>query len=241
MWKTKLGICIYESPSGYKVYQNLLYRWLTLGSPALQTVINRLKPQKPVLRYLRALTLMARHYPERACVLGLGGAGVALMLSDKITSPPLVAIEKSEEVIDIAKRFFFTERLNNFTIIHEDAVEYVQKNQNQFPHLMVDLYNANYFPPECNNELFFNSCQQMLTQDGFAVFNLANHKEQWQILQSIKKFFRQTLIIPVKKTANMVIIAAPFEDKEKFLNIIQSTGEIKRILWVQSWGNVADY
>ena len=28
------------------------------------------------------------------------------------------------------------------------------------------------FPPECNNELFFNSCQQMLTQDGFAVFNL---------------------------------------------------------------------
>ncbi|MFT4059124.1 MAG: hypothetical protein QM652_06205 [Legionella sp.] len=241
MWKTKLGTCIYESPSGYKVYQNLFYRWLTLGSPALQTVINRLMPQKPVLRYLPVLTLMVRHYPDRACLLGLGGAGIPLMLANKKTAPPLIAIDKSEEVIDIAKRFFYIERLHNVTIKHEDAMDYVQNYQETFSHVMVDLYNANYFPPECNNELFFSSCQKILAPEGFAAFNLANYKEQWAIYQLIKKYFKQTLVIPIKKTANMVIIAAQNQSKELFFNKIEHTGEIKRIVWVESWGHVGDY
>ena len=113
MWQTKMGKCIYTSPSGYKVYQNLFYRWLTLGSDALQTVINRRTPQKPVLYYLPALTLMTRKYPGLTCLLGLGGAGLALMLN----KTSLVAVDNSEEVIEIAKKFFMIEHLKNLTII----------------------------------------------------------------------------------------------------------------------------
>jgi spermidine synthase len=241
MWKTKLGVCIYESPSGYKVYQNLCYRWLTLGSNALQTVINRRKPQKPVLYYLPVLTLMARQYPDNACLLGLGGAGVALMLSNNNSSPPLVAVDNSEEVIDIAKRFFMIDKLKNFTIVHENAMDYVKNSEVIYPHLLVDLYNANYFPPECNNDLFFSSCHRILADNGFIAINLANHKEQWPILQLIKKHFKHTLVVPIKKSANMVIIAAKFEGKELFFSKIEQSGELKRIVWVDSWGYVGDY
>lgn len=241
MWKTKFGKCIYESPSGYKVYQNLLYRWLTLGSPALQTVIHRYRPHKPILRYIPALTLMARHYPDKACLLGLGGAGVPLMLCHQENPSSLVAVDISEEVIDIAKRFFITDPLKNFTIIHENAANYVKNTQETYPHLMVDLYNANHFPPECNDENFFSSCKKIVQEDGFFVINLANHKEQWSIFQLVKQQFQHTLVIPIRKTANMVIIASNCQSKESFLNKIQRTKEIKRVVLVENWGYVGEF
>ncbi|WP_454780821.1 spermidine synthase [Legionella sp. WA2022007384] len=237
MWKTKLGRCIYTSPSGYKVYQNGCYRWLTLGSNALQTVINRHKPHKPVLYYLPALTIMARNDPGVTCLLGLGGAGVALMLKDA----PIIAVDNSEEVIEIAKRFFMIDRLKNLTVIHENAVDYVQKCEINFTHLIVDLYNANHFPPECANTQFFASCKRIITENGILAVNLANIKEQYPIFQLIKNQFNHTLVVPIRKSANMVILAAKNESKELFMEKIKETGAFKRIIWVDSWGYVGDY
>lgn len=241
MWKTKFGKCIYESPSGYKVYQNFFYRWLTLGSSALQTVINRYYPQRPILHYLPALTLMVRQYPGKSCLLGLGGAGIPLMLSTQQEPSPLIVIDNSDEIIDIAKRFFITRNLKNLTIIHEDAEHYVANTKTIYPHLMIDLYNANYFPPECHNDDFFSSCQKIVSKEGFLTINLANIKEQKPIFQLLKKHFKHTLIIPIKKSANIVIIASNKESKELFFEQISKSGELKRIIWVESWGYVANY
>lgn len=129
---------------------------------------------------------MARQYPGPSCLLGLGGAGIPLMLSTEQPPPPLVVIDKSDEIIDIAKRFFISEELKNLTIIHEDAKNYVTQTQATYAHLMIDLYNANYFPPECNNELFFSSCQRIIAQDGFLALNLANIREQWPLFLLVK-------------------------------------------------------
>lgn len=240
MLKTKFGKCIYESPSGYKVYQNFFYRWLTLDSTALQTVINRRHPQKPELHYLPGLTLMARQYPGPSCLLGLGGAGIPLMLSIEQPPPPLVVIDKSDEIIDIAKRFFISEELQNLTIIHADAMDYVAQTDVAYKHLMIDLYNANIFPPECNNELFFSSCQRIIAQDGFLALNLANIKEQRPLYQLVKKFFKHTLVVPIKKSANMVIIASNDGSKKHFLHQAGKSGELKQIMWVESWDYVGD-
>ena len=241
MWKTKLGRCIYESPSGFKVYQNLFYRWLTLGSNALQTVMSRWRPSKPVLYYLPALTLMARNTPDTTCLLGLGGAGAAHMLSSETPSPPLVAVDNSDEIIDIAKRFFMISDLKSLTVVHENAADYVKKGGLTYTHLLIDLYNANHFPPECANEHFFKACAKIITENGFLALNLANSKEQWPIFQLVKQQFKQTLVIPVKKSANMIIIASTHDDKELFIQKLEQTGELKRIIWVKSWGFVGDY
>lgn len=237
MWKTKFGRCIYESSSGYKVHQNIFYRWLTLGSNALQTVINRKKPAQPVLYYLPALTLMARYYPNNACLLGLGGAGVALMLSEL---PSIEAIDNSEEVIDIAQRFFITKSLKNLTIIHDNAMNYVQHKNLSYSHLIIDLYNANHFPPECLNEQFFSFCKKIISEEGFLAINLANLKEQWPIFQLVKEQFNCTVVIPIKRSANMVIIAAKCNNKQLFIKKIEHCKEIKRITWVESWDYVGE-
>lgn len=228
------GRCIYTSPSGYKIYQNFLYRWLTLGSTALQTVINRRTPQKPVLYYLPALTLMARSTPGDCCLLGLGGAGVAHMIAS--SNYPITAVDSSDEIINIARQLFLIERFSNLTLIHQNATDFVQNSTQQYQHLIIDLYNAHCFPPECNNDDFFIHCMQRISNEGFMAINLANIKEQYPIAQLLKRHFKNTLIIPIKKSANMVIIASNHDQTEQFINQIQRSKEIKKISLVSSWG-----
>ena len=241
MWKTNLGKCIYTSPSGYKVVQNAIYRWLTLGSDALQTVINRRIPQNPILHYLPALTLMARYFPDNCCLLGLGGAGIPHMLKAITPNQSITAVECSEEVIQIAKDYFMVNQLPKLEIIHQNASEFVQNCSSLYKHLIVDLYDAHHFPKECTTDNFFISCQNRLTEDGFLAVNLANYKEQWLLVQTMKKHFNASLVIPIKHCANLVLIAAKNPNKELFIEQINATGELKNISWTQSWGTLGEY
>ncbi|HAU3486327.1 TPA: hypothetical protein F7027_04875 [Legionella pneumophila] len=241
MWKTKFGKCIYISPSGYKVYQNLLYRWLTLGSEAWQTVINRYIPRRPGLHYLQMLTLMARKYPNDCCLLGLGGAGIAHLLGAQKTIRSIVAVESSEEVIQIAKKFFMTDLIPHFTITHQNARDFVCENKKTFQHMLLDLYDATHFPDECHSMDFFIHCKKQLTNDGFLAVNLANSQEQWALVQLIKKQFPSNIIIPIKKCANIVVIVSKNDNKDLFIKQVRNTNEIKKISWVKDWGYVAEY
>lgn len=241
MWKTKLGHCIYTSPSGYKVFQNTFYRWLTLGSNALQTVINRRRPQNPILYYLPALTIMARHYPDNCCLLGLGGAGIPLMLKTITPNQLITAVECNEEVIEISKNYFMTDQLVNLKIIHQNACNFVQEQATQYKHLIIDLYDANHYPQECSTEDFFKNCRNCLTEDGFLAVNLANIKEQWTIVQMIKIQFKATVVIPIRHCANLVLIASKNDNKDLLMEQIIKTGEVKQIFWTKNWGAVAEF
>lgn len=238
-WFTKFSKCIYTSPSGYKVYENFLYRWLTLDSHVLQTVINKRSPKRPVLYYVPALTLMARTKPNHCCILGLGGAGVVQVLA---SFPfPITAVDNSDEIIHIAQRYFMIDKINNLNIIHQSAELYLEQCTKRYTHLLIDLYNAQSFPPECNHEQFFLNCKKSLTPDGFMAVNLANTKEQHPILQLIKHHFINTLTIPIKNCANMVIIASNHERRDEFVNNILETKEITKVMLVSSWGYVGKY
>lgn len=239
--KTKFGLCIYTSPSGYKVYQNFFYRWLTLESNALQTIIYRYRPQRPVLHYLPVITLMARQFPGNTCLLGLGGASVAQMLSAACPKSPIVAVDCSEEIIHIAKQFFMTDSLSGLTIVQENAIDHLRACQKVYQHILIDLYDAKEFPRECQREEFFIYSKNSLKEGGFIAVNLANYHEQWPILQLIKKQFNNTLIIPIKKSANIIVLASAQESNQAFIHQMQSCPEIRQMCWMEGWGNVGSY
>lgn len=240
MWKTKLGTCIYTSPSGFKVYQNLVYRWLTLGSNALQTVINRHYPYLPELSYLMPLTLLARNIPaSNCCLLGLGGAGAVHLLAKHVPSSQITAVDCSKEVIFIAKKYFMIDQINSLCLVNKHAEEYLQNTSAQYKHLIIDLYDANHFPSSCNSEEFFSICKKKLSHDGYLAINLANLKEQWPIFHLIKMHFQHnTLVIPAKKSANIVILASKSDSKFFLIDKIKQIDEIKQITWNKAWGYV---
>jgi spermidine synthase len=242
IWKTFAGRCIYHSPTGVRVWQNYSYRWLTFDSLALQTVINRKKPTRPALEYIHALTLGARISPGASCLLGLGGAGVVHALSPFFIHNTLTAVEKSSDVIDIANTYFMTESLPNLRIIHDDALSFVKKNSGQYQHLMIDLFNNDTFPRDCCNLEFFTYCQRILLPNGILAINLANTEERCPVFDLIRQVFkRSTLVIPIKHTANMVILAHNSASITPLLKVLTKNVTFKQLTWDPVWGCCARF
>lgn len=239
MWKTKLGRCIYQSPSHFKVYQNFFYRWLTLDSSALQTVICRQAPHVPILYYVPALTLMIKKNPGNGCLLGLGGAAIPHHIHATCPNIAIDAVDHSLEIIQIASTFFKTDSLPYLTVIQQNAADFLINTSKYYLHILVDLYNANQFPAECANEIFFKHCARCLSLNGFLAINLANHKEQWPILNLIKKQFKHTLVIKIPKCSNIIVYAANMNSRSDFLNHFSQCELIKSIHWLEPWGCIA--
>lgn len=234
-----MGRSIYKGLNGELVRQNLAYRWLTLGSDALQTLINRRNPERAGLQYIPALTMAAQLTPAPSCLLGLGGAGVAHALTPYFQTIRLDAIERSREVIEIAATYFMTEQLKHLHIIHQDAAYFAKNTSSYYQHVMVDLFNANTFPEHCNNSAFFGDCRRILLPEGILAVNLANMDEQWPIFSLIREHFSHcTVAIPIKGTANMVILAYKGNSAKPLLELCKR--RFHKLTWDSKWGCIAE-
>ena len=241
-WKTIGGRCIYQSPNGIRIIDNYFFRWLMFDSLALQTLINKHSPKKSGLYYVDVLSLAAREKPGNCCLLGLGGAGIAHALAPYLKAYTLTAIEQSQEIIDIAARFFMTNTLANLDIIHSEASLFVSDCHTTFQHVMVDLFNANNFPDSCNNDDFFMNCRRILLPEGILAVNLANQSEQWTLFSKIKHLFNgMTVIIPVKKCANLIVLASKSDNLSSLLALLDDCKDIKRLVWDEQWGCMGQY
>lgn len=240
MWKTFAGHCIYQSSTGISVHQNVLYRWLKLDSDAIQTLINRYQSEKPGLGYVHQLGFAVHAQPGDCCLLGLGGAGIAHALAPVLGNHQSVAVESNAEIIDIAATYFMTKRLNNLSIMHQDAAIFVKHCVTQFQHVIIDLFDAHSFPVHCNTHEFFAHCHRLLLPGGILATNLANLHEQWPIFQRIREVFQQrTIALPVQGSANIVILACKSSTMASLLDMIKDSHRLKKLSWDTRWGCIA--
>ena len=234
------GRLIYQSSTGAQVYQNVLYRWLTLSSKPIQTLINRRHPDKLELEYIHQLTFSVRTKPASCCLLGLGGAGVAHTLASTLGDLPIIAVENNADIIEIAKRYFMIDRLTNLSIIHQDASLFVKQCTTSYQHLMIDITDPNTFPSQCNTDDFFSNCRRILSPNGILAINLYNLNEQWSVFQRIRENFNlQTVSLPVKGTANMVVLACNSPSINPLLDLLNSSHCLKKLTWDMKWGCIA--
>lgn len=238
-WKARFGRCIHQVED-IRIYQNAVYRWLTFNSTALQTLIHRKSPERIELSYLHALSYMARLNPGPTCVLGLGGGGIAHTLAPVLDTMPLVAVEHSQAMITLSASFFMTNTLKNLNVLHLDADHFVKQSSERYQHLLVDLFNDNAFPSHCNTRAFFEACKARLLPGGVLAVNLASLNDQLPVLDHIRACFpNKTVLLPVRKTNNLVILALHGESINPLLNQLQRDKALKQLNWSPVWGHVA--
>lgn len=238
MWKNKFGRCIFESSGGYGVYQNLRYRWLHLGSTAIQTLINRYHPMYPALEYIPLLLCAAKQWPGKTCLLGLGGAGVAHALAPYVGHEKIHAVEYSSEVISIGAAYFKINCISSL-IIHElDANDFVQNETGQYKHVLIDLFDAKHFPKHCLTDVFFQHCKRILDPDGIMAINIANASERKRIFQLIQSQFNRSIItLSAKRCSNWVMLASQLPINALIDRFIQNK-VFNRLYWDSEWGYV---
>ena len=240
-WKIFAKRCIYQDPrENIFVHQNILYRWLTFGNGPVQSLINRYRPERPALEYIKPLTLAVTQRPGDTCLFGLGGGCVAHALTTIPSPIHLDAVETNSQVIKIAQEYFQLKRIKKLTIIHQDAANFVQSSTMRYQHLLIDTYNEQQIPVQCNNLEFFKASQRRLLPDGFLAINIIGAKSLRPILAHLNQLFAcRTLIIPVKHATNIVVLAYNGSEISPLLNLVRTAPSVKQLIWDSEWGYIA--
>lgn len=243
MKKLLAGYCIHRTRNGIKVYQNFFYRWFTFNSKTLQTVINRYRPEKISLDYIKYLTLNLRlnYKSNNCCILGLGGGAAAHAICKYAPAANITAVELSEDIINIAKKYFMLNKIKHLTIIQQDANIFMQQQSKSFENILIDLYDKDQFPINCKHPDFFKNCYNSLLANGVLAINLANTFDHFPIFIELRNLFKQNIVcVQVKKTCNLIILAYKVDSMLYVIQQLQQSQLIKKIAWDPKWGYIAE-
>ncbi|MCL5090707.1 MAG: methyltransferase domain-containing protein [Patescibacteria group bacterium] len=155
-------------------------------------------------------------------ILGLGCGTGAKLIAEKYPQAKITGIEIDQEVIKVGKKYFGLDKIPNLEIIAGDAIKWIKEwgcevrsgsgsESEKLDLIIVDLYLGQEFPKEAETEVFLNGLKNLLTDNGWVVFNrLYFNKEHRQradkFLIKVKEIF--PLVKTKKEVTNLLIFAS---------------------------------
>lgn len=107
---------------------------------------------------------------EQVLILGYGGGSAAKIIHEEILNEAqIVGVEMDEEVIDLAKKYFYTKEVK---LLQEDAFQYVKKAIDKgwkYNVIVIDIFKNADIPPY--SEAFFEQIYSLLEDNGVAMLN----------------------------------------------------------------------
>lgn len=105
-------------------------------------------------------------------VLGVAGGSVIKTLSEDIGyKGHITGVEIDPKVIELANKYFGLSDVPNCNIVIEDAFEFVLKCQKKYDLIIIDIFKDTVMPSFLFEEFFITHICQMLTVNGFILFN----------------------------------------------------------------------
>lgn len=86
--------------------------------------------------------------PTNILLLGVGGGSAAKYLHHRWPQANIIGVEIDPEVIRIAKQYFSADNIHNFSIINDDAINFVSNINGNYDIVMVDCYQGDQIPKE---------------------------------------------------------------------------------------------
>ena len=186
------------------------------------------------------MALMPSISPGNCCLLGLGGATLPHAIAPYLKHFSLVAVENNLEVIKVAKCHFKANEINSLTIVHDEASNFIKKNDTLFDYILIDLFDAKNFPISCFNNAFFIDCKRALKPEGILALNIANPEDQSEMLELIKNCFPSiSLSILFKRSNNRVVLAINGASLMPIINRFSTSKAIAKLTWDECQGYLA--
>lgn len=240
MWQTALGRCIYQSKFGHQVWQNYRYRWLTFSSSAIQSIIHRKHPTQPVTACVRAMCLATKHNPGKTLYLGVGGACIAQALLAYRNEHEWTLVENDAQVLKIAKKYFYLDNLEPMQLICNDAQTFLAQDETFYKNIIVDMANAQSFPPELENIAFFKSLSARLQNQAIITLNLPDPKQHYTIYNIMKTMFSSCVILQIPKMSNIILVCGNFNKQDALLQALKLNLYGNNMHWHSHWGTIVE-
>ena len=150
---------------------------------------------------------------ENVLILGLGGGSAAQLLNQYFPKAKIIGVEIDPVIIDLGRKHFNLDKINNLKIVNQDAIKYVCDYTlvpNPYSLILVDLYLGEKIPQESETPKFLISLKKILAQDGIIIFNRLYYgkwtKEAEIFVKKLNKFFPNIQL--VRAWSNLLVFAS---------------------------------
>jgi len=149
-----------------------------------------------------------------ALILGFGAGSVASILCEEYQKAVhLTGVEKDPVVIDLAKKYFRMERYKDLVLHLEDAGDFVERCNQQFDLIVVDVFVGAEVPQQFKQEKFLSRLGRLLAPQGICFFNVAIHNEEVRtecqnLVKKMESLIGKTEFCPISfgRTENWVFV-----------------------------------
>lgn len=126
-------------------------------------------------------------------ILGFGAGSVAHILQkERQYKGNLTGVEIDQGIIDLGKKYFHLNKINNLTLHITDALRFTEENNHPFDLIVVDLFTDNLIPEQFETEAFLTRLKESLQPEGKLLYNRMNyHSADRMKTEAFSKTFHQ--------------------------------------------------
>ena len=139
-----------------------------------------------------------------ALILGFGAGSVASILRNEIKSDcKITGVEIDSKVIDLAKKYFNLNTLNNCRIVVDDALNFVKNDSGKYDLIVVDLFSEIDVPSVFQLDSFLSCLHNRAADSALVYFNFVidNESQKREFLAFEKRFQKE---FPTSKTLTIM-------------------------------------
>lgn len=109
---------------------------------------------------------------DEILLLGLGGGSIAKYCYHRLSNSRITAIEISDAVIALRKKFFIPDDNDRFRVVHADAYAYIEGKHEVADVILLDAFEPWGLPSRLCQRAFYQNCYWALRPGGVLVVNL---------------------------------------------------------------------
>ncbi len=194
-------------------------RVMTTSPGRMQSGMYVEEPDELAVEYTRFFRLLEHFHPEPQKVLKLGGGGYSYpkYFMHNFPGAEIDVVELDPMFTELAKEYFALEKSANLAIKHEDARMFLNRAQNRYQGILVDVFKSSYsIPFQLTTLEAVQRMHDLLQEDGLVLMNtisaIEGKKGRYLRAQyaTFKAVFPQVYIVPVQDA----------QDAEKVQNIL---------------------
>ncbi len=126
------------------------------------------------LQKVLALAIKNIHWrksPEKILILGFGAGSVVPLLRNMKIRGSITGVEHDSEIIRLANSYFFKPEFQSMHIIHQDAFDFLDGNNETYDLIIIDLFTGLTVPEQLHGDKFIQQLADVPSAGGWCLIN----------------------------------------------------------------------
>lgn len=188
------------------------YRSLYFKDSVVQSRIYNATPAKLALRYtqyMMAASLLVKPHPQKVLLIGVGAGAILQFFNHYLPDVSIEAVDKSEYILDIARRFFSLPENVRINVHCDDGLDYLcHHDHKRYDLILVDAFNDDGMAKSIYSPEFLKIAGKRLSRSGVICCNLwsGRSKPYARVRKALEQNSTSRVYIPVRRRENIIAL-----------------------------------